>query len=133
MEVICLDTNVLIDLLRGDFKAVEEIKQLENQFELATTAINLFELYYGAYKTGRDKNVEAVNELGRRIEVLKFTHKSAEISGRILSELEKKGKTVDFRDVMIAGIVIENDVTLYTRNLKHFKRIDGIKLYRFDL
>jgi tRNA(fMet)-specific endonuclease VapC len=130
LEVLCLDTDILIDFLRGDVKTVEEIKQLENQFELATTAINLFELYYGAHKTGRERNVEAVRELAERLEVLKFTHKSAEISGKILAELEKNGKAVDFRDVMIASIVIENNVTLYTKNLKHFKRIKGIRLYK---
>lgn len=130
MEVLCLDTDILIDLLRGESKTVEEIKQLEDKFELVTTAINLFELYYGAYKTGRERNIEAVKEVARRVEVLNLTEKSAEISGKILAELEKRGEAIDFRDVMIAGIVIENNITLYTRNVKHFERIEGINLYR---
>ena len=130
MEVLCLDTDILIDLLRGESKTVEEIKQLEDKFELVTTAINLFELYYGAYKTGRERNIEAVKEVARRVEVLNLTEKSAEISGKILAELEKRGEAIDFRDVMIAGIVIENNITLYTRNVKHFKRIERINLYR---
>ena len=130
MEVLCLDTDILIDLLRGKSKTVEEIKQLEDKFELVTTAINLFELYYGAYKTGRKRNIEAVKEIARRVEVLSFTEKSAEISGKILAELEKRGEAIDFRDVMIAGIVIEKNIALYTRNVKHFKRIEGINLYR---
>ncbi len=130
MEVLCLDTDILIDLLRGESKTVEEIKQLEDKFELVTTAINLFELYYGAYKIGRERNIEAVKEVARRVEVLNLTEKSAEISGKILAELEKRGEAIDFRDVMIAGIVIENNITLYTRNVKHFKRVAGINLYR---
>ncbi len=130
MEVLCLDTDILIDLLRGESKTVEEIKQLEDKFELVTTAINLFELYYGAYKTRRERNIEAVKEVARRVEVLNLTEKSAEISGKILAELEKRGEAIDFRDVMIAGIVIENNITLYTRNVKHFERIEGINLYR---
>jgi len=130
LEVLCLDTDILIDLLRGESKTVEEIKQLEDKFELVTTAINLFELYYGAYKTGRERNIEAVKEVARRVEVLNLTEKSAEISGKILAELEKRGEAIDFRDVMIAGIVIENNMTLYTRNVKHFERIEGINLYR---
>jgi len=130
LEVLCLDTDILIDLLRGESKTVEEIKQLEDKFELVTTAINLFELYYGAYKTGRERNIEAVKEVARRVEVLNLTEKSAEISGKILAELEKRGEAIDFRDVMIAGIVIENNITLYTRNVKHFKRIAEINLYK---
>ncbi|RLI81163.1 hypothetical protein DRP04_06750 [Archaeoglobales archaeon] len=63
-----------------------------------------------------------------RLEVLKFTDKSAELSGRLVAELERKGLVVDFRDVMIAGVVLENNAILYTGNVKHF-RIEGVKLY----
>jgi len=131
LEILCLDTDILIDFLRGETKTTKEVKKLEDLFELTTTAINLFELYYGVYKTGRDRNVNAIRELENRLEVLKFTSTSAKISGEILSKLEKKGEAIDFRDVMIASIGIENDVALYTRNVKHFERVEGLKLYEF--
>lgn len=131
METLCLDTDILIDFLRGDNTTVEKIKELEEEFVLATTTINLFELYYGAFKSKKsEKNVKSVNKLAERLELLKFTDKSAEISGRIIAELEKKGRLVDFRDAMIAGIVLENDAMLYTRNVKHFERIEGMRLYK---
>lgn len=126
---ICLDTDVLIDFLRGKRKIVEAIKTLEEEHELLTTSINIFELYYGAYRTGKDKNVRAVDELTGRLEILKLTERSAKISGKILAELESEGKVMDFRDILIAGIVMENDVTLFTRNKKHFQRVKGLKLF----
>ncbi|WP_456473820.1 type II toxin-antitoxin system VapC family toxin [Candidatus Pyrohabitans sp.] len=130
METLCLDTDVLIDFLRGNPATANEIRQLEDEFELTTTTINLFELYYGAFKTEKaEKNVKSVNELAGRLEPLKFTDESAEFSGRIIAELEKEGRLVDFRDAMIAGIVLENNALLYTRNLRHFRRIRGIRLY----
>ncbi len=130
MEILCLDTDVLIDFLRGDSVTAKNVAQLEEEYILATTAINIFELYYGAFKTKKaHKNVEVVNELANRLEILKFTDRSAEISGRIIAKLEKDGKSLDFRDAMIAGVVLENHAMLYTRNLRHFKRINGIKLY----
>ncbi|MHA1363161.1 MAG: type II toxin-antitoxin system VapC family toxin [Candidatus Freyarchaeota archaeon] len=127
METLCLDTDILMDFLRGKIK--KKIERLEEEFQLTTTTINLFELYYGAYRTGREGNVRSVDELDERLEALRFTDESAKLSGGILAELERRGQTVDFRDVMIAGIVLENDVMLYTRNVKHFERIDGIRLY----
>ena len=63
--------------------------------------------------------------------MLKLLPPLPKISGEILSKLEKKREVIDFRDVMIASIVIENDVALYTRNVKHFKRVEGLKLYEF--
>lgn len=91
METLCLDTDILIDFLRGDNTTVEKIRELEKEFVLTTTTINLFELYYGAFKSKKsEKNVKSVSELVERLELLKFTDKSAEISGRIVAELGKK-------------------------------------------
>ncbi len=126
---ICLDTDILIDFLRGKRKIVETIERLEEEHELLTTSINVFELYYGAYRTGRDRNVKAVDELAERLEILKLTEQSAKISGEMLAELESDGKAIDFRDILIAGIVMENDVTLFTGNKRHFQRVKGLKLF----
>ncbi len=126
---ICLDTDVLIDFLRGKRKIVETIERLEEKHELLTSSINIFELYYGAYRTGRGGNVTAVDELAERLEILKLTEQSAKISGEILAELESDGRAIDFRDILIAGIVMENDVTLFTGNKRHFQRVKGLKLF----
>jgi predicted nucleic acid-binding protein len=128
VETLCLDTDILIDFLRGKIRDI--IKQLEEEFQLTTTTISLFELYYGAYKTKKERNVKSVDELAERLEALRFTDKSAKLSGWIMSELEKTGQVVDFRDIMVAGIVLENDIKLFTKNVKHFGKINGIKLYR---
>ena len=131
MEILCLDTDILIDFLRGKPDIVERILQLEEEFELATTTINSFELYYGAFKTKNfQKNINALEKLGTRLKVFNFTSGSAKISGEIIAGLEKEGNPMDFRDGMIAGIVLTHNVDLYTRNLRHFTRIKGLKLYR---
>jgi len=131
VETLCLDTDVLIDFLRGKNEVVDIIREIEKEFVLATTTVNLFELYFGAYKTGKEKNVEAVNELAERIEVLELNKKSAELAGKIMAELEKKGLEIGIRDTMIAGTLLESGSILYTRNVKHFRRIKEIKLFEF--
>jgi len=131
VETLCLDTDVLIDFLRGKNEVVDVIQEIEKEFVLATTTVNLFELYFGAYKTGKEKNVEAVNELAERIEVLELNKKSAELAGKIMAELEKKGLEIGIRDTMIAGTVLESGSILYTRNVKHFRKIKEIKLFEF--
>jgi tRNA(fMet)-specific endonuclease VapC len=128
VETLCLDTDILIDFLRGKIRG--RIEQLEEEFQLTTTTINLFELYYGAFKTKKEGNVKAVDELALRLEEFRFTGESAKLSGEVMAELKEKGQTVNFRDVMIAGILLENDAKFYTKNVKHFERIKGIKLHR---
>jgi len=130
---ICLDTDVLIDFLRGKEDVVKKVLELEEEHELSTTSVNIFELYYGAYRSGRERNIEAVHELKERIEVLRLTENSAEIAGRMVAELESRGERIDFRDALIAGIVIENDVALFTRNVRHFARVEGVRLHSREL
>jgi len=52
---------------------------------LATTSVTMFELYYGAYRTGRKKNIDAAEELSKRVNVFEFTKKSAKLAGKILA------------------------------------------------
>ena len=128
MGFICIDTDVLIDLLRA--QETEAIKELEREEAiLMTTVINSFELYYGAYKTKkRDANISAVKDLLKRLVILQMSEEASEVAGAVLCDLESKGQMIDFRDVLIAGIVIVNDAALLTRNLDHFKRIEGLRI-----
>jgi predicted nucleic acid-binding protein len=52
------------------------------------------------------------------------SRKAAEISAKLGS----LGEPIDYRDAMIAAIVLENDLTLLTRNKLHFSRIKNLKL-----
>ena len=131
MENLCIDTDILIDHLRGYPETVEEIKSLEGIFHLSTTVVNSFELYYGAYKTERRKtNILSVDKLLRRLSVLQMTEAASKLAGEILADLEKKGEIIEFRDAFIAGIAITHNTILFTRNINHFERIKTIKLYR---
>ena len=55
-----LDTSPLIDLIRGNADAFDKIQELENIGEvLATTSINILELYKGAYGSANiEKNLK---------------------------------------------------------------------------
>ncbi len=128
MEPICIDTDILIDLLRG--KKAENIKELEQEDAvLMTTVINSFELYYGAYKTKkRYANLSAVKNLLKRLVILQMSEEASEVAGEILGDLESKGQMIDFRDALIAGIAVVNGATLFTRNINHFNRIERVKI-----
>ncbi|MCW3132903.1 MAG: type II toxin-antitoxin system VapC family toxin [Methanophagales archaeon] len=130
MENLCIDTDILIDHLRGYPGTVEEMKSLEEIFHLSTTVVNSFELYYGASKTKRRKiNILSVDKLLRRLLVLQMTEAASKLAGEILADLERKGEIIEFRDAFIASIAITHNTTLFTRNISHFERIEGLKLY----
>lgn len=126
---VCLDSDVLIGYLRGKSEAVDDVCRLEEAAVLlSTTAINAFEVFYGAYKSGRRVNVESATRIMEKLVILHFDREAAEAAGRILAQLEEKGETVEFRDVLIGATCLVNGYAIATRNAKHFRRIPGLKV-----
>jgi predicted nucleic acid-binding protein len=52
--------------------------------------------------------------------VLDFDAASADRAAALAAERQQAGRSVDFRDTQIAGIVLARHGTLATRNTKHF-------------
>jgi tRNA(fMet)-specific endonuclease VapC len=130
-DTITLDTDILIDLLRGNKETTENIKHLEQtNTPLTTTAINTFELHHGAWKTDNPpRNIQAAETLLNRLIQLSFTPQAAAAAGKILASLENEGQPIGFRDAFIAATVLENNTTLYTRNTRHFNRVPRLKIF----
>ena len=123
---ICLDTDFLINFLRNKEHEVRFVIDNEDK-NLATTYINLFELYYGAYKSkAKIQNLEAVSMLSDRLEILNLSEESAKKAGELLVELESKGNVVDFRDLLIGVIALVRNYSIKTNNVKHFNKIEGL-------
>jgi tRNA(fMet)-specific endonuclease VapC len=127
---ICLDTSVLIDNLRGRKQTVEFVRRLEDAgTPLSTTAINSFELYYGAYKSKRKaENLAGTKALLRRLIILDLTDESSNEAGRILASIEAKGELIGFRDALIAAIVMIHKMTLATSDTEHFSRVPDLEV-----
>jgi predicted nucleic acid-binding protein len=128
---IVLDTDVLIDFLRGSRSGVDFIKRLKAEgAELLTTSINIFELAWGAYKIGRVK-IETISNLARALDVLSLSEREALRAGEEMGYLESIGVPIDLRDVLIGVVTRENGASIATGNAKHFKRIRGLTVIEY--
>ena len=72
----------------------------------------------------RSRSIEAfetvlIDEMGRR--VAPFDTVAAQHAGDLMAARHKKGRPVELRDTMIAGIVLACHATLATRNTPHFE------------
>jgi len=128
-NTLVLDSDILIDILREDPKTVSWFKENENKFELATTVINLFELYTGAYKSKDSENrIKDVEEIAKKLHICSFLAKHSLEAGRQRAELEKHGEMIDMRDIFIGSIALVEGFALKTNNKKHFSRIKGLSV-----
>jgi predicted nucleic acid-binding protein len=122
-----LDTNIIVDYLRGKSK-IEEILLKEGS---AISIITLSELYYGAFKSNDSKR--GIKEIKETMADLNLgvieLGESVKIYGKIKSLLEKKGNRLEDIDLFIAATALSSSLTIVTNNKKHFKRIPKLKLY----
>jgi tRNA(fMet)-specific endonuclease VapC len=128
--MVCLDTDFLVALLRGDEVAHEKSTTLEIRgIKKTTTPINAFELFIGAYLSSkREDNINLVKDLLQTIELLEFNIQSCERAGEYEATLRRRGEEIGIRDVMIAAISHIHDETLLTRNTQHYSRIKELKI-----
>jgi len=133
--MIILDTNVLSALMRRQpDPAVVAWLDHQPSESVWTTAVTVFEVYFGLelLAPGRRRkqledafNQAIAEDLQQR--VLPFDQDAAREAANRAAERRAAGKSVDFRDIEIAGIVAARRGTLATRNVRHFKDL-GIEL-----
>ncbi|MGB9729564.1 MAG: type II toxin-antitoxin system VapC family toxin [Thermoprotei archaeon] len=127
---VVLDTDILVDFLRGHKAAVHTIKKLsEKRSNLATTAINIFELAWGAHRL---KKIREVEELSDAIIVLNLSSKEALKAGEEMAYLLNLGITIDIRDLLIGVIARENECAVLTGNTKHLTKIRGLEVLEYQ-
>jgi tRNA(fMet)-specific endonuclease VapC len=121
-----LDTDHCIAILRKQLDLREHISSDE---ELATAAISVAELTYGANRSQRrDDNLARLEVLLSALTILPFDEAAGRRFGVLKAELEARDEPLDDLDLQIASIAFETNSTLLTNNTKHFKRVSGLRL-----
>ena len=130
--MICIDSDFIIAMSRGDQKAVNMVSVLEERDMLATTAINYFEVLSGAMLSdNKEKRMKQAYGLLDRIEILELDKRTAELASKIHAGLVKKGTPIPRGDLLIGSIVLSANADFVTRNAKDFERIPGLKVIKW--
>ena len=127
--MVCLDTDIVIDFLRNDREVIKKLGEYKDkEIELSTTSINTFELLKGALRSNQEDAMETLKGFLNNLKMLNFNFETSEKAAKIFEILRIKGELIDPLDLIIASIAIENREALWTRNIKHFKRISELQL-----
>ena len=87
------------------------------------------ELYYGANKSQKlSSNLAKIRTLEQSLEIIPVGVESVGIFGMLKAQLEMSGIRLDDFDLIVASCALAYNLTLVTNNVKHFKRIEGLKL-----
>ncbi len=125
--MIVLDTNVLSALMNeSPERRVIDWLDKQPRTSIWTTAVTVLEIRFGLQILPGGKRrvrlMRAFEQLLEKIEdrVLTFDRIAAEAAGDLMAWRRSKGRPVDLRDTMIAGIVLAQHASMATRNVAHF-------------
>ncbi len=128
---LVIDSDILIYFLKGHTEIVNKLSSQPPE-TIFTTRINYTELLYGAYNSSKiQQNLSKINAFLDVLTILEFDQKASAIFAEDKAKLKRQGMLIADMDLMIASITKAQDFSLVTNNLKHFERIENLKLERW--
>lgn len=124
-NIYLLDTCICIALLKKSPSVIQRLREVGTH-NCRISDITLAELYFGAFKSGKEKHFNDVSEISKLFE--KFPIQYTRRYGEIRWMLESKGQSIGDMDLFIAATALEEDLVLVTGNVKHFERIPNLKI-----
>ncbi|ASJ00400.1 type II toxin-antitoxin system VapC family toxin [Thermococcus gorgonarius] len=118
-----LDTDVLIDVLRGVDEAREFLIGVVERGAFIST-VTIAELFSGR-ETRDPIKKEKITRLLSHFEALPVTPEVAMLAGEIRRDYQ-----VSLGDAIIAATAAVHGLTVVTGNIKHFARIEGISVLK---
>ncbi|WP_323757955.1 type II toxin-antitoxin system VapC family toxin [Roseivirga sp.] len=134
MTECLVDTDILSFYFRGEPNVVREFtKYLKEYDQINISIITYFEIIGGLKFKNAQKQLNDFEEFVSNNTVIHLSEESARISGGKYAELRQSGITIGTSDLLIAGIAMENDLTLVTNNEKHYAPIKGLNIKNWRL
>lgn len=129
MTAYLIDTDWIIDCLYGRTDAVETLLELSAD-GLAVGLMTYGELYQGAfYARTPELALRGLRTFLRGKRLLPLNRAIVERFGTLRGDPQRRGLPIGDVDLLIAATALHHDLTLVTRNRRHFTRIAELRLY----
>ncbi|MEN3000873.1 MAG: type II toxin-antitoxin system VapC family toxin [Armatimonadota bacterium] len=127
MNGYLLDTDILIELTKRNREVTHHLIAVQQAGEpVYMHALSYHETKRGLLRANAVKQVEAFERLCRRVPLVNLTLNSLDIAAQIYADLASQGLLIGDADILIAASAIEQNLTLVSRNLRHYERIPNL-------
>jgi len=98
---------------------------------LAVSIIAVAEIYEGAFGTPDPQaTLDGFRAFLSDFAILPVTDPIVEQFARLRATLRRQGQSITDMDLLIAATAIAEDLTLITRNVRHFARLPDLQIYQ---
>lgn len=128
---VILDTSVLIEVERGKIDIEKFIAGRESEL-FSLSIISVAELLHGVHRADselrKQKRAAYVDKIIDIFPIYPFDLKITKVYEKLWSDLLKKGINIGAHDLMIGATAISLGFSIATFNVRHFSKIDGLKM-----
>ncbi len=128
---VILDTSILIAAERKEFE-IDSLTEKREEEVFGLSVISVSELLHGVHRANsrtrhlkRSAYVEKIIEL---FPIFVFEVSMARIYAELWSDLSSRGIRIGAYDLMIGSTALSLGFSVATHNVRHFERIEGLKL-----
>ena len=128
--MIIADSSFIIDLMRKKEDALAKLKEISRDgIAQYITTPSVMEIAVGVSLADLpEKERERIDEILGTFQVLTLDTIAAWRAGLELGRLQRKGSIIDPIDAQIAGIALQHNEPVVTRNTKHFSHFKDLQV-----
>lgn len=124
-----VDTDILSFYFKGNQRVVDHFNEYLREFDVINISIlTYYEILGGLKFKKAERQAKEFEEFVNNNTIIHISEESAKISGDVYADLRQKEITIGTSDILIAGIAIENELTLITNNERHYESIQGLRI-----
>ncbi len=124
MSLVLVDTDILVDVCRGETTAVDCLATAEAQGTVSISAVTRMELLIGC----RDKAEQrAIERFLNRFTTLPLDEAISQRAVKLVADYHLS-HSMRIPDALIAATALTAALPLATKNQKHFKFVPGLKV-----
>lgn len=120
---VCLDTDVCIDILKGN-ERIKNLLELLRESYVCISTITMFELLL------RKTNLDIIDKFINLVDIVNFDDKVARVASRIFKNLKEQNTIIEIKDIFIAACSINNNCYLATFNKRDFSKIQDLRILK---
>lgn len=124
-----IDTSIFIAWERGDLDR-QRLLATAGDARIALSAITASELLHGVERAEsaqrRARRAAFVEAVLESIDVLAVDLEVSRTHARLWADLRKRGALIGAHDLLIAATAVQHGLSLATRNVRDFGRVEGL-------
>ena len=129
MKQCTLDTNIITAFLKNDLRVVQRVSDYLELFDkLTINIISYYEILRGLKDLGNEEKLKRFEDFIQENELVFIRKDTVEKAAEIYAYLKKEGNLIEDADILMASTAIVEDLVLITNNVKHFKRVKGLRI-----